>query len=219
MPGTPRHGTPKSVGPCCHAPSAIARWCGGPETRSYSLVDRGRDDGLLRIAVRLQRDGRGGSRWMHGLRPGSEITFAGPIDEFPPSPGRLPSVLLAGSIGITPIVGLARALRSRGADCRLVYAGRSRDEMAFAGDLEQEHPGRLTIVEDRHGTFVDPDEVVASVPEGACCTSAARSGCSPLFERRASGQPGRRVNSASRRSERAAPLPRKPSACRFPRAA
>ncbi|MDX3452605.1 PDR/VanB family oxidoreductase [Streptomyces sp. ME02-8801-2C] len=139
---------------------------GGPETRSYSLVDQGQDDGLLRIAVRLQLDGRGGSRWMHDLRPGSEITFAGPIDEFPLSPGRLSSVLLAGGIGITPIVGLAHALRARGADYRLVYAGRSRDQMAFADDLEREHPGRITVVEDRHGTFVDPDEVVASVPEG-----------------------------------------------------
>ncbi|MFH8658151.1 PDR/VanB family oxidoreductase [Streptomyces afghaniensis] len=138
----------------------------GPETRSYSLVDQGQDDGLLRIAVRLQQDGRGGSRWMHDLRPGSEITFAGPIDAFPLSPGRLPSVLLAGGIGITPIVGLARALRTRGADYRLVYAGRSRDRMAFADDLEREHPGRVTVVEDRPGTFVDPDEVVASVPEG-----------------------------------------------------
>ncbi|GAA4544060.1 PDR/VanB family oxidoreductase [Streptomyces collinus] len=139
---------------------------GGPEPRSYSLVDQGHDDGLLRIAVRLQQDGGGGSRWMHDLRPGSEITFAGPIDEFPLSPGRLPSVLLAGGIGITPIVGLAHALRTRGADYRLVYAGRSRDRMAFAGDLEREHPGRITVVEDGHGTFVDPDEVVASVPEG-----------------------------------------------------
>lgn len=139
---------------------------GGPESRSYSLVDHGHDDGLLRIAVRLQQDSRGGSRWMHDLRPGSEITFAGPIDEFPLSPGGLPSVLLAGGIGVTPIVGLARALRAAGADYQLVYAGRSRDHMAFVEDLEQEHPGRVRVFQDRHGDLVDPDEVVASVPDG-----------------------------------------------------
>ncbi|MFI8893502.1 PDR/VanB family oxidoreductase [Streptomyces paradoxus] len=138
----------------------------GPETRSYSLVDRGHDDGLLRIAVRLQQDGRGGSRWMHGLRAGAEITFTGPIDEFPLSPGRLPSVLLAGGIGVTPIIGLARALRAGGADYRLIYAGRTRDGMAFVEDLERDHPGRVRVVEDRLGSFVDPDEVVASVPDG-----------------------------------------------------
>ncbi|WP_326574255.1 PDR/VanB family oxidoreductase [Streptomyces sp. NBC_00481] len=139
---------------------------GGPETRSYSLVDHGRDDGLLRIAVRLQRDGRGGSRWMHGLSPGAEITFAGPIDGFPLSPGRRPSVLLAGGIGITPIVGLASALRSRGADYRLVYAGRSREHMAFVEDLEREHHGRVRVVEDIDGDLVDPDELVASLGDG-----------------------------------------------------
>ncbi|WP_405863721.1 PDR/VanB family oxidoreductase [Streptomyces sp. NBC_00005] len=139
---------------------------GGPELRSYSLVDHGHDDGLLRIAVRLQQDGRGGSRWMHDLLPGSEITFAGPIDEFPLSPGRLPSVLLAGGIGVTPIVGLARALRIGGADYQLVYAGRSRDHMAFVEDLEHEHLGRVRVFEDSNGDLVDPDEVVASVPDG-----------------------------------------------------
>ncbi len=138
----------------------------GPERRSYSLVDRGHDDGLLRIAVRLQQDGRGGSRWMHDLCPGSEITFAGPIDEFPLSPGRLPSVLLAGGIGVTPIVGLAHALRAQDADYRIIYAGRSRDHMAFVDDLEREHPGRVRVFEDSHGTFVEPDKVVASVPDG-----------------------------------------------------
>jgi vanillate O-demethylase ferredoxin subunit len=139
---------------------------GGPETRSYSLVDHGHDDGLLRVAVRLQRDGRGGSRWMHDLRPGSEIVFVGPIDGFPLSPGCPPSVLLAGGIGITPIVGLASALLSRGADYQLVYAGRSRENMAFVEDLEREHPGRVRVVEDRNGDLVDPDEIVASLPEG-----------------------------------------------------
>lgn len=139
---------------------------GGAEQRSYSLVDLGHDDGLLRIAVRLQPDGRGGSRWMHTLRPGARITFAGPVDEFPLSPGRLPSVLLAGGIGVTPIVGLAHALRVGGADYRVVYAGRSRDLMAFVDDLERDHPGRVQVVEDTYGTLVDPDEVVASLPDG-----------------------------------------------------
>lgn len=137
----------------------------GPEPRSYSLVDRGHDDGLLRIAVRLQQDGRGGSRWMHDLHPGAGLTFTGPIDEFPLSPGRLPSVLLAGGIGITPIVGLARALREQGADYRIIYAGRSRDLMAFVDDLELDHPGKVQIFEDSHGTLVDPGEVIASLPD------------------------------------------------------
>lgn len=138
----------------------------GPATRSYSLVDLGRADGRYRIAVRLDATGRGGSRWMHALEPGSTVEVTGPISEFAPSPGRRPSVLLAGGIGVTPIVGLARALRVAGCEPRILYTGRSRTAMAFVDHLEREHPGRVTVIESDLGTRLDPDEVVASVPVG-----------------------------------------------------
>lgn len=137
---------------------------GASETRSYSLVDLG--DDCYRIAVRLDASGRGGSRWMHTLQPGSPIEVTGPISEFAPSPGRRPSVLLAGGIGVTPIVGLARALRDAGTEPRIRYTGRSRTGMAYVDHLEREHPGRVTVVESELGTRLDPDNVVADVPDG-----------------------------------------------------
>jgi ferredoxin-NADP reductase len=137
---------------------------GGSDTRSYSLVDLGHDDGLLRIAVRRQWDGRGGSVWMHALAPGDELEVAGPVDEFPLNPGSAPSVLLAAGIGITPVLGLARGLRARGSDYRILYAGRSREHMAFAGELEAFHSGLVTLAESARGRRVRADEVVAGVP-------------------------------------------------------
>ena len=137
---------------------------GGSDTRSYSLVDLGHDDGLLRIAVRRQHDGRGGSVWMHSLEPGDELEVAGPLDEFPLNPGSAPSVLLAAGIGITPVLGLARALRARGSDYRILYAGRSRDRMAFTAELASSHPGLVTLAESSTGGRVSPAEVVAGVP-------------------------------------------------------
>ena len=136
----------------------------GPETRSYSLVDLGHRDGRYRIAVRLDPRGRGGSRWMHALQCGARIALDGPISEFPPGPHRRPSVLLAGGIGITPVVGLARAMRDGGADYRIVYTGKSRARMAFVDHLELEHPGRVHIVESERGTRLDVEQVVADVP-------------------------------------------------------
>ncbi|MET7539398.1 ferredoxin reductase [Streptomyces sp. NPDC005507] len=115
----------------------------GSDTRSYSLVDLGHDDGLLRIAVRRHDEGRGGSAWMHTLKAGDEVQVTGPIDEFGLNPGSVPSVLLAAGIGITPILGLARALRTRGGDYRVLYTGRTRRSMPFTGELEQAHPGRV----------------------------------------------------------------------------
>ncbi|GCB43703.1 PDR/VanB family oxidoreductase [Streptomyces sp. NL15-2K] len=137
---------------------------GGSDTRSYSLVDLGHDDGLLRMAVRRQQDSRGGSVWMHSLKPGDELEVMGPFDEFPLNPGAAPSVLLAAGIGITPVLGLARALRARGSDYRIIYAGRSRDRMAFTTELESAHPGLVTLAESAHGGRVSPAEAVAGVP-------------------------------------------------------
>lgn len=137
---------------------------GGDDSRSYSLVDLGQDDGLWRIAVRRQRDSRGGSVWMHSLKPGDELEVTDPVDEFSLNPGAAPSVLFAAGIGITPVLGLARALRARGSDYRILYAGRSRDRMAFSGELEVAHPGLVTLAESAQGGRVSPAEVVAGVP-------------------------------------------------------
>jgi vanillate O-demethylase ferredoxin subunit len=141
------------------------RLAGGSDTRSYSLVDLGHDDGLLRIAVRRQRDGRGGSVWMHSLKPGDELEVTDPVDEFPLNPGAAPSVLLAAGIGITPVLGLARGLRARGSDYRILYAGRSRDSMAFTAVLESSHPGLVTLAESARGGRLSPADVVAGVPQ------------------------------------------------------
>ncbi|MBZ3900396.1 PDR/VanB family oxidoreductase [Streptomyces griseiscabiei] len=143
---------------------------GGPETRSYSLVDLGDSDsdrtrvGRYRIAVRRDDAGRGGSRWLHTLQPGRSVTCTGPASAFAPSPGGLPSVLLAAGIGITPIIGLARAVRDAGSDYRIVYAGHSRDRMAYLDHLERDHPDRVRIVESAHGTRVESRQLVAAVP-------------------------------------------------------
>lgn len=139
---------------------------GGPDTRSYSLVDLGDGGGRLRIAVRRLRDGRGGSLWTHSLKPGDTLEVTDPLDEFPLNPGSAPSVLLAAGIGITPVLGLARALRARGAEYRVLYAGRTRDRMPFTEELESAHPGLVTLAESMGGGRVRPAEVVAGVPPG-----------------------------------------------------
>ncbi|WP_432181559.1 PDR/VanB family oxidoreductase [Streptomyces sp. NBC_00063] len=139
----------------------------GPETRSYSLVDLGHDDGLLRIAVRKEPDGRGGSAWMHRLRPGDEVEVTGPLDEFPLTPGPAPSLLLAAGVGITPVLGLARALKARGGDYRVLYTGRARPDMAFTDALEAAHGARATVVESTQRGRVRAHDVISTLsPDG-----------------------------------------------------
>lgn len=135
------------------------------EIRSYSLVDLGHDDGLLRIAVRRDAAGRGGSAWMHERHPGETLRIRGPIDEFAPTPGHRPSVLFAGGIGITPILSLARAIRVAGADYRIIYSGRTLHSMPFAEHLKRAHPGRVGLVETARDGRADLEALVASVPD------------------------------------------------------
>lgn len=137
---------------------------GAHDVRSYSLVDLGAEDGRWRIAVRLQQDGRGGSRWMHELAPGDRLQSTSPIDGFPVNPGERPGVLLAAGIGITPVLGLARALQRRRAAYQLWYLGRSRAQMAFVDHLAAAHADRLRVHESDADGELDPAAIVADVP-------------------------------------------------------
>jgi ferredoxin-NADP reductase len=105
------------------------------EERSYSLVGLPRD-GHYRIAVKRQPDGRGGSLSMHGLAPGDTVDVSGPHNNFPISFGRPDYLLIAGGVGITPIVGMALALKRSGARFRLVHAVRETAELAFRDELD-----------------------------------------------------------------------------------
>ncbi|HZY15285.1 MAG TPA: PDR/VanB family oxidoreductase, partial [Ramlibacter sp.] len=93
-----------------------------------------------RIAVLLQPDGRGVSRYIHQqLRPGQLAHVRGPRNHF----RLLPSsryLFIAGGIGITPILPMVAAAQRAGSQWRLVYGGRSRRSMSFTVDLE--HRGR-----------------------------------------------------------------------------
>jgi vanillate O-demethylase ferredoxin subunit len=105
-----------------------------PDTRSYSLVGRPGEAGY-RIAVKRRDDGRGGSQAMWRLQPGARLNISDPIDSFSIEPGRGAHLLVAGGIGITPLVGMAEELVAAGAEVRLVHAARSRDDLAYGERL------------------------------------------------------------------------------------
>jgi vanillate monooxygenase ferredoxin subunit len=133
--------------------------------RSYSIVDDGRTPDALGIAVRLAPHSRGGSAFMHRLRAGNQITVSRPVQNFELTPDRPGYVLLAGGIGITPMISMARALRRRAADYQLLYAGRTRTRMAFLDQLQADHPGRIRAVISEAGEHLDCAKLVADIPD------------------------------------------------------
>jgi len=132
---------------------------GRPETRCYSLVGDFSPDGY-RIAVRRAPDSRGGSRYMWTLKPGARVEVSSPASLLEIDWSRTSYCLIAGGIGITPILGIAAALMRRNADVRLHYAVRSRGDAELLGD-------RLTVHAGDEGRRIDLDGTFAGLPPDA----------------------------------------------------
>ncbi|MEM5436750.1 PDR/VanB family oxidoreductase [Paraburkholderia diazotrophica] len=123
---------------------------GAPQWRSYSLIhtDTGAHprDGVraYRLGVRREDEGRGGSRHMHALEAGAMVNVRAPVNHFPlAAPPRV--LLIAGGIGITPIVSMAAALVAQQRDFELHFSGRTRDALPFVDELRALAGERLVL--------------------------------------------------------------------------
>jgi len=117
-------------------------------TRSYSLIDWPEDSrpaATWRIAVQREEDGQGGSMQMHGLQPGDRISATAPGNDFELGDHAGPALLLAGGIGITPVISMATALAAADRPFALHYSARSRGVMGFADALGTAFGDRLTL--------------------------------------------------------------------------
>ncbi|WP_062232826.1 PDR/VanB family oxidoreductase [Aureimonas sp. N4] len=138
---------------------------GRPDRRSYSVVGPC-EDGVWRIAVKRLPDSRGGSRHMGALEAGAHLLVSGPHNHFSLSPARPAYLLLAGGIGITPLVSMAHALQRKGAAFRLLYAARSRAHAVLADELREAIGERLELYLDSEGQRIDFDAAFAALPPG-----------------------------------------------------
>jgi ferredoxin-NADP reductase len=151
--------------PGCHL-NVTVHVDGRADTRSYSVVDAGRD-GLYRIAVKLLPHSRGGSRYMWSLRPGARLVVSTPGNHFELRRGRPQYLLVAGGIGITPIHAMATALVEAGASPRLLYGARSHRDLAFADELSSLLGDRLRLALDDEGQRIDfAGEISSLHPDG-----------------------------------------------------
>src|SRR4051794_758153 len=128
-----------------------------PDVRSYSLVGEGPADGAYRIAVKEVPDSRGGSRFIRALEAGAGVEVSEPRSHFELQFGRPEYLLVAGGIGITPMVAMAHALERHGRPFRLLYAARTRDQMAFVDELSELLGQRLELFVSGEGKRLDLD--------------------------------------------------------------
>ncbi|SPM34850.1 Ferredoxin-NADP reductase [Mycobacterium rhizamassiliense] len=113
--------------------------------RQYSLCGDPHDATTWRIGVLLDLNSRGGSQYVHEkLQVGSVVRVRGPRNHFP----LVDSAnyrFIAGGIGITPIMAMVEAAEQADSDWTLLYGGRTRGSMAFAADLAERYPDRVTL--------------------------------------------------------------------------
>ena len=134
---------------------------------SYSLLGPLDDLAEYRIAVRRVAQSRGGSHFLHDqAAPGLRLSVSYPVNLFALSKAARHHVLVAGGIGVTPILAQARQLKAWGASFEVHYAYRSPDQAAYAEDLKV-LAGKLAFFTcDSQGTFLDFKALLAGRPLG-----------------------------------------------------
>jgi cytochrome P450/ferredoxin-NADP reductase len=139
--------------------------------RQYSLCGSPSDSHTIRVAILKAPASRGGSTFVHDrLHPGSVVRVRGPRNHFPLV--RSPRYLfIAGGIGITPLLPMMAEASAAGADWTLLYGGRSRASMAFAGELGS-YPGRVILVPQDEAGLLDLDRALGEPRDDTlvyCC--------------------------------------------------
>lgn len=104
--------------------------------RRYSLCGDPRDVSRYRIAVQRDPHSRGGSQTIHSSwAVGDIVTVSAPRNNFPLTVVDAPTILVAGGIGITPILAMALELARQQRPFELHYTARSASVMVFRQQL------------------------------------------------------------------------------------
>jgi ferredoxin-NADP reductase len=160
--------------------------------RSYSLLNDPAQADRYEIGVQLDEGTRGGSKHVHeSWRPGQLIEISAPTNNFPLAEPATHSVLIAGGIGLTPMLSMLARLDRLGKPWELHYACRSRERAAFLDRVGHLPYVRLYVDDEPAVGGLDLKAVIAAAPAGAhfyCCgpqgmLDAYRSLVKPMGER------------------------------------
>lgn len=145
-------------------------------TRQYSLCSQpSKTPRSYRIAILREPNSRGGSEWVHSdLGAGTHFQISEPRNLFKLTKSSTPVLLLAGGIGITPLLAMAYELKESGRDFQLHYTARSLSRAAFADELTTEFGDSVTLYADNEvgAARFDLDQVLAQAQPAQhiyCC--------------------------------------------------
>ncbi|HEY0315654.1 MAG TPA: PDR/VanB family oxidoreductase [Sphingomonas sp.] len=142
-------------------------------SRSYSLVNDPAVRDYYEIAVHHAIDGRGGSKHIHEeWRVGHILDISAPSNNFPLTEDAVHTVMIAGGIGITPMLPMIARLAALGKSWELHYAAASPDRAAYVQRVEP--LGDVSVVYDgiEGGRRLDLKAIIDGAPPQAhlyCC--------------------------------------------------
>jgi vanillate O-demethylase ferredoxin subunit len=116
----------------------------GGLVRQYSLCNPPGERHRYVVAVLREAAGRGGSLAMHdALRAGDLVTISEPRNNFPLREDARRHLLIAGGIGVTPLLAMVHRLNALGANYELHYCTRTAEKTAFRAVLDRIANGRV----------------------------------------------------------------------------
>jgi ferredoxin-NADP reductase len=134
-------------------------------TRQYSLCGDPDDLSSWQIAVLREAESRGGSAYIHDqLRVGDRLLVTRPKNNFLLEDAPY-HALIAGGVGITPIMAMTEHLARTGRPFHLTYGGRTAGSMAFRSRLAPLGDQVTFLAEDQEGR-PDLDALVKDLPDG-----------------------------------------------------
>lgn len=145
---------------------------------AYSLINGAYGDGLVYfIAVQLAPNSRGGSKYMHEkVKGGDELTISVPANYFPAAEHAIKHLLIAGGIGITPLLAHRSHLKQQEQRVELHYAFRKAETAAFAPFLTFQGDPNVHLYDDSLGHKLDVPALIRRQPEGTHVYSCGPAG-------------------------------------------
>lgn len=129
-------------------------------SRQYSLI-RGRlDSNNWRIAVLIEENGRGGSKFIRdNLQEGTTVHAVGPRNHFPLNKAD-EYLFIAGGIGITPLLEMIREAEAESIPWNLKYLGATTESMAYLETLQNKYGDKVEAYLKSQGRRLDLEQTI-----------------------------------------------------------
>lgn len=133
----------------------------------YSIMGVTEDNNGYVISVHSSPESRGGSRYMHTkVHVGCELDISEPVNLFPIVHTGRKHILIAGGIGITPMLAMLDELKRDASIFELHYAVRSPEAGAYFSDLMSETGRSIRVYSSDRGERIPLAAILSNQPLG-----------------------------------------------------